>query len=59
MESTLSIIASICGIIGFIVSLFAVSKVYKIEKKVNESNNVSVKGHTNIAGDFVGRDKKN
>ncbi len=59
MESTLSIIASICGIVGFIISLFAVSKVYKIEKKVNDSNNVSVKGNTNIGGDFVGRDKKN
>ena len=58
MESTLSIIASICGIIGFIISLFTVSKVIKIEKRLDKSNKVSVKGKTNIGGDFVGRDKK-
>lgn len=57
MESTLSIIASICGIIGFFASIFAVSKVVKIEKRLNNSNNVSVKGNNNIGGDFVGRDK--
>ncbi|MFV0225489.1 hypothetical protein OBJ96_10370 [Empedobacter falsenii] len=57
MESTLSIVASICGIIGFLISIFAVSKVVKIEKRLNNSNNVSLKGNNNIGGDFVGRDK--
>lgn len=57
MESTLSIVANICGIIGFLISIFAVSKVVKIEKRLNNSNNVSLKGNNNIGGDFVGRDK--
>lgn len=57
MESTLSIVASICGIIGFLLSIFAVSKVVKIDKRLNNSNNVSLKGNNNIGGDFVGRDK--
>lgn len=32
MEETISIIADICGILGFFISIFAVSKVYKLTK---------------------------
>ena len=55
MEIDLSFIADICGIAGFIISLFAISGVIKINKKIN-SNNVTV-SDTKIGGDFTGRDK--
>jgi hypothetical protein len=56
MESTLSIVASICGILGFLLSLFAIKQVYNIKKTIN-SNKVYLKGKTKIGGDFIGRDK--
>jgi hypothetical protein len=56
MESTLSIIASICGILGFLISLFAINQVNKIKKTMN-NNKVKLKGNTDIGGDFIGRDK--
>ena len=55
MNITLSDIANICGILGFIVSLFAIGGVVKINKRLN-STNVKVKD-TKITGDFTGRDK--
>jgi fructose 1,6-bisphosphatase len=55
---TISLIADICGILGFLISIFAVSKVYKIKKEMSDNNKVSVSGKTNIGGDFTGRDKK-
>jgi hypothetical protein len=55
---TISIIADICGILGFIISIFAVNKVYNIKKELKNNNNVNVSGETTIGGDFVGRDKK-
>jgi hypothetical protein len=58
MENIISIIANICGILGFLISLFAVNKVYKIKKEIKNNNKVKVSGNTNIGGDFVGRDKK-
>ena len=58
MENTISIIADICGILGFLISIFAISKVYKINKEIKENNKVNVSGKTKIGGDFVGRDKK-
>jgi hypothetical protein len=57
MENTISIIADICGILGFIISIFAVSKVYNIKKEIKDNNKVNVSGTTTISGDFVGRDK--
>ncbi len=39
MESTLSIVASICGILGFIISLFAINGVTKINKRINKTDN--------------------
>lgn len=51
----LSLISDLCGIAGFLISLFAIGAVIKINKKIN-SNNVNVKD-TNIGGDFTGRDK--
>ncbi|ANH81664.1 hypothetical protein A8C56_12335 [Niabella ginsenosidivorans] len=59
MEKVISIVADICGIIGFVISLFVVSTVYKIKKQISNSNNnsVSVSG-TNVGGDLTGRDKK-
>jgi hypothetical protein len=55
MDFSLSTIADICGIIGFIISLITLGGVIKINKKIN-SNKVNVK-NTNIGGDFTGRDK--
>ena len=56
MEITLSLVADICGIIGLIISLFAIGGVIKINKKINvNSNEVSVK-NTHIGGNFTGRD---
>jgi hypothetical protein len=57
MESTISTIADICGILGFFISIFAVSKVYKIKKEIKDNNKVNVSGNTKVGGDFVGRDK--
>jgi hypothetical protein len=54
MEINLSFVADICGIAGFILSLFAVGGVIRINKKIN-SNNVKVK-NTKISGNFTGRD---
>lgn len=56
MEITLSNIADICGILSFIISLFVIGFVIRINKKIN-SNNVSV-FNSPITGDFTGRDKK-
>ncbi len=57
MENTISIIADVCGILGFLISLFAVNKVYSIKKEIKENNKVNVSGKNKIGGDFVGRDK--
>jgi hypothetical protein len=37
----ISIIADVCGILGFIISIFAVSKVYSIRKELKNNNNVN------------------
>lgn len=58
MENTISIIADVCGILAFFISIFAVSKVYMIKKEIKDNNKVDVSGRTNVGGDFVGRDKK-
>ena len=58
MENGISIIADVCGILGFAISLFAVSKVYNIKKEMTNNNEIKVSGKTEIGGDFVGRDKK-
>ncbi|WP_161499179.1 hypothetical protein [Flavipsychrobacter stenotrophus] len=58
MGSTISLIADICGILGFAISLFTVNKVYKITKEIKENNKVTVSGNTKVGGDFIGRDKK-
>lgn len=58
MENIITVIANICGILGFLISIFAVSKVYKIKKEIKDSNKVKVSGNTSVGGDFVGRDKK-
>jgi hypothetical protein len=54
----ISVIANICGILGFIISIVAVNKVYNIKKEMRNNNKVDVSGQTTIGGDFVGRDKK-
>ncbi|WP_417445318.1 hypothetical protein [Joostella sp.] len=58
MNETISIIANICGILGFFISIFAVTKVFKLKQQVkgDNNNNVSMKG--DVGGNFVGRDKK-
>ncbi len=39
MGNTISVIADICGIIGFIVSIFAINGVRKINKQINKTDN--------------------
>lgn len=58
MDNAISILADFCGIIGFIISLFAINKVYNIKKDMKNNNKVNVSGKTKIAGDFVGRDQR-
>ncbi|MDR1583552.1 MAG: hypothetical protein LBS55_09920 [Prevotellaceae bacterium] len=53
----ISIIADVCGILGFIISIFVVSKVYNIRKEQKNNNKVDVSGKATISGDFIGRDK--
>ncbi|MFK8303709.1 hypothetical protein ACI75Y_12490 [Capnocytophaga stomatis] len=58
MMEIISILSDICGILAFLISIFAVSQIFKLKQKIkgNDNNQVNVKG--NIGGDFVGRDKK-
>lgn len=39
MENTISLIADICGILGFVISLFAINGVRKINKQINKTDN--------------------
>lgn len=51
MENTISIIADICGILGFFISIFAINGVRKINKSINKADNSinqKVKGTGNI-----------
>ncbi len=51
MENAISLIADICGIIGFVISLFAINGVRKINKQINKTDNSinqSAKGSGNI-----------
>lgn len=52
---TISTLADICGILGFLVSLIAIGGVIKINKKIN-STNMTVQD-THVGGDITGRDK--
>lgn len=40
-----SLIADICGILGFFISLFAIAGVIRINKRIN---NINISGPTNI-----------
>ncbi len=55
MEMTLATLADIFGIIGFLVSLFAVVGVIKINKKIS-SRKMTVKD-TQVGGDITGGNK--
>ena len=39
MENTISVVANVCGILGFIVSLFALNGVRKINKRIDNTDN--------------------
>lgn len=50
MENTISLVADICGILGFVISLFAINGVRKITKQINKTDssiNQSAKGTGN------------
>lgn len=57
MMEIISILSDICGILAFLISIFAVSQIFKLKQKTqgNNNNQINVKG--NIGRDFVGRDK--
>ena len=58
MNETISIIANICGILGFFISIFAVTKVFKLKQQIKGYNNSTVSMKGDVGGNFVGRDKK-
>jgi hypothetical protein len=39
MENTISLIADGCGILGFVISLFAINGVINIKKKISHTDN--------------------
>lgn len=39
MEKTISLLADFCGILGFIISIFAINGVRKINKQINNTDN--------------------
>lgn len=47
MGETISLIANICGILGFFISIFAVSKVYTLNKTISNINKQSAIGKEN------------
>jgi len=57
MKNMISMIADICGILGFIISLIVAKSVYSIRSEMRSNNKVKISGKTQIRGDFVGRDK--
>lgn len=58
MTELISTISDICGILGFLVSIYTASVVVKLKQKIKGNNNTlsNIKG--NVGRDFVGRDKK-
>lgn len=58
MNETISIIANICGILGFFISIFSVTKVFKLKQQIKGDNNSTVNMKGDVGGNFVGRDKK-
>ena len=58
MTELISTISDVCGILGFIISIFAASQVIKLKQKINGNNNTQSNMNGNIGGDFIGRDKK-
>lgn len=57
MNETISLIANICGILGFFISIFAVAKVFKLKQEIKGDNNNTVNFKGEVGGNFVGRDK--
>jgi len=57
MNETISLIANICGILGFFISIFAVAKVFKLKQDIKGDNNNTVNMKGKVGGDFIGRDK--
>ena len=48
MENIISVMSDFCGILGFIISLFAINGVRKINKKINDNSiNQTAKGTGN------------
>jgi len=47
MGETISLIADFCGILGFFISIFAMSKVYTLNKTIGDINNQSAIGKEN------------
>jgi hypothetical protein len=57
MNETISTISDICGILGFIISVFAASQVLKLKQRIKGDNNNNVNMKGNVGGDFIGRDR--
>ncbi|NNU33700.1 hypothetical protein HK413_05240 [Mucilaginibacter sp. S1162] len=55
MKDTISTIADLCGILGFLISLYAANGVYKLKKQQNNKVKVS---NTSVGGNFTGRDSR-
>lgn len=53
----ISTIADVCGIVGFLISIYAAYGVIKIKQNIN-INKVNMK-NGKVKGDFTGRDRTN
>lgn len=58
MNEIISTISDVCGILGFLISIYAASQVIKLKQKINGNNNVQSNVTGDIGRDYVGRDKK-
>lgn len=58
MNEIISTISDVCGILGFLISIYAASQVIKLKQKNTGDNNTQSNVTGNIGRDYVGRDKK-
>lgn len=57
MKELISTISDVCGILGFIISIFAAYQVIKLKQNINGNNNTQSNMKGNVGRDYIGRDK--
>ncbi|WP_336687833.1 hypothetical protein [Chryseobacterium bernardetii] len=58
MNEIISTVSDVCGILGFLISIYATSQVIKLKQKNSGDNNIQSNVTGNIGRDYIGRDKK-